>query len=87
MTAKLLTEEHFEFLSFEEAAQAHLSLFMSKCHFVGNHMSRLNIMKTILLKISTIFIAGCYTSIGTASANSVESDLGCKTWINFDNVI
>ena len=28
--------------SYQEAAQARLSLFMSKCHIVGNHMSRLN---------------------------------------------
>ena len=41
MTVKPLTEHDLEFLSLKEAAQAHLSLFMSKCHIVGNHMSRL----------------------------------------------
>ena len=40
MTVKLLTEHHLEFLSFSEAAQACLSLHLSKCHIVGNHMSR-----------------------------------------------
>ena len=35
LTAKLLTEQD------KEAAQACLSPFMSKCHSVGNHMSRL----------------------------------------------
>ena len=34
MTVKLLTEHHM-------AVQAHLSLHLSKCHIVGNHMSRL----------------------------------------------
>ena len=41
MTVKLLTEHHLEFLSLKEAAQACLSLHMSKCHIVGNHMSQL----------------------------------------------
>ena len=40
MTHKLLTGHHFEFLSLKkEAAQARLSLHISKCHIVGNHMS------------------------------------------------
>ena len=39
MTLRPLTEHHLEFLSLKEAAQACLSLFMSKCHIVGNHMS------------------------------------------------
>ena len=34
-------EQHLEFLSLNEAAHAHLSLFMSKCLIVGYHMSRL----------------------------------------------
>ena len=42
MIVKLLTEQHLEFLSYEEAAQARLSLHISKYHIVGNHMSRLN---------------------------------------------
>ena len=41
MTVKLLTEQHFEFLSVKEAAQAGLSLYFSKYHIVGNHMSGL----------------------------------------------
>ena len=41
MNIKLLTEHHLEFLSLKEVAQACLSLFMSKCHIAGNHMSRL----------------------------------------------
>ena len=32
----------WSFWAEQEAAQASLSLFMSKCHIVGNHMSRLN---------------------------------------------
>ena len=42
MIVKLLTEQHLEFLSLKEAAQARLSLHLSKCHIVGNHMSWLN---------------------------------------------
>ena len=41
MIVKLLTEHHLEFLSLKEAAQARLSLHMSKCHIVENLMSRL----------------------------------------------
>ena len=35
MSVKLLTERHLD------VAQASLSLHMSKCHIVGNNMSRL----------------------------------------------
>ena len=48
MSVNLLTEHHLEFLSLEEAAQARLSLHLSNCHIVGNHMSRLK------LSLSTI---------------------------------
>ena len=41
MTVKLLTEQHLAFLSLLYAVQASLSLHLSKCHIVGNHMSRL----------------------------------------------
>ena len=41
MGVKLLTEHNLEFLSLKEAVQARLSLHLSKCHIVGNHMSRL----------------------------------------------
>ena len=41
MNIKLLNEHNLEFLSLKEATQACLSLFISKCHIVGNHMSRL----------------------------------------------
>ena len=39
MSVKLLTAHNFEFLSLTEAAQTRLSLHMSKCHIVGNHLS------------------------------------------------
>ena len=41
MNIKLLNEPHLEFLSLKEAAQPSLSLHLSKCHIVGNHVSRL----------------------------------------------
>ena len=43
MIVKLLTEHHLEFLSVKEAVQAPLSLHLSKCHIVGNHMSWLKL--------------------------------------------
>ena len=39
MTVKLLSEHHLEFLRLKGAAQACLSLHLSKCNIVGNHMS------------------------------------------------
>ena len=36
MIAKLLTEHHLEFLSLKGAAEARLSLHLSKYHIVGN---------------------------------------------------
>ena len=41
MIVELLSEHHLEFLGLKKAAQAHLSLRISKYHIVGNHMSRL----------------------------------------------
>ena len=38
MIVKLLTEHHLEFLSLKRAAEACLSIHLSKCHIVGNHM-------------------------------------------------
>ena len=43
MSVKLLTEQHLKFLILKEAAHALLSLHLSKCHIVGNHVSRLNL--------------------------------------------
>ena len=44
MSVKLLTEHHLEFLCLTGGytLQARMSLHMSKCHIVRNHMSRLN---------------------------------------------
>ena len=41
MIVKLLTENHLKFKALKQAAEAHRSLHLSKCHIVGNHMSRL----------------------------------------------
>ena len=47
MSVKLLTEQHLEFISlYKEAAQACLSLHMSKCHIAGNHIPRLISLST-----------------------------------------
>ena len=44
-TVKLLIEYHLVYLTLNEAAQARLSLHLSKCHIVGNNMSWLKILK------------------------------------------
>ena len=41
MTVKLLTEHHFGLLSLKGAAQACLSLHVSRYHIVGKHMPQL----------------------------------------------
>ena len=41
MTVKLQSAQHLEFLYLKEPAQACLSLHLSDCYIVGNHMSRL----------------------------------------------
>ena len=41
MSVKLLTEHNLEFLSLKGAR---LSLHLSKCHIVGNHMRQLKIL-------------------------------------------
>ena len=41
LSVKLLTEHNLELLSLKEAAKARLSLHVSKCHIVGNHMQQL----------------------------------------------
>ena len=41
MCVMLLTAHHFELLSLKGGCKARLSLHLSKCHIVGNHMSRL----------------------------------------------
>ena len=48
MIVKLLTEHHLEFLSLKEAAEARMSLHLSKHHIVGNHMSWLNYVQNTL---------------------------------------
>ena len=45
MTVKIPTEHYLELLSLKRGYTGRLSLFMSKCHIVGNHMSRLNYNK------------------------------------------
>ena len=41
VSVRLLNEHHLEFLSLNGGCTALLSLHLSKCHFVGNHMLRL----------------------------------------------
>ena len=41
MIVKLLTKHHLESLSLKGGCTGSLSLHLSKCHIVGNHMSQL----------------------------------------------
>ena len=54
MIVNLLTELHLEFLSLKEAAQARLSLHLSKCHIVGNHVPRLKIPTLCVRAVITL---------------------------------
>ena len=54
MIVKLLTEHHMEFLGLKKAAQARLSLHMSKCHIVGNLMSRLTCLVLLQATIQAV---------------------------------
>ena len=62
MCVKLLTEHHLMLLSLKKAAQARLSLHLSKCNTVGNHMSRLiqyisfMIMASMSVKTNSILL-------------------------------
>ena len=56
MTSRLPTEHHLELLGLKETAQARLSLHLSKCHIVGNHMSRLNYVYAILITLYQPFL-------------------------------
>ena len=49
MTVKLLTIHHLEFLSLNGSCTGSSDLHLSKCHIVGNHMSRLNFLATRIL--------------------------------------
>ena len=59
VTVKLLTEHHLE------AAQARLSQHLSKCHIVGNHMSRLiSVWPKKIIKIrSRLSVPGLKTMV------------------------
>ena len=49
MNIKLLTEHYLEFLSLNGGRRGFLSLYLSKCHIVGNHMSRLICVAAIVV--------------------------------------
>ena len=70
MSAKLLTVHHLEFLSLKEAVQARLSLYLSKCHIFGNHMSRLIWTFTVYQALSYLSssIAGDGANFGPGSS-------------------
>ena len=70
MSVKLLTEHHLESLSLKEAVQARLSLYLSKSHIFGNHMSRLIWTFTVYQPLSYLrsSIAGDGANFGPGSS-------------------
>ena len=65
MSVKLLIEHHLEFLSLKEAAHALLSLYLSKFHVVGNHVSGLISFICLLYLFSAVH---CYVAISSFSS-------------------
>ena len=68
MSVKLLTEHSLEFLSLTGGCTglARLSLHLSKCHIVGNHLSRLILIVKIennLAEMFTFFSMGVREAI------------------------
>ena len=68
MSVKLLTEHRLEFVSLKGGCTGCLSLHSSKCHIVGNHMSRLTIYD-ILASSRCVRYAG-YIHISKKRKNS-----------------
>ena len=58
MNVKLLTKHHLEFLSLKGGCKAGLTLQLSKCHIIGNHMSRL-IFSQFFKTFKILFILTC----------------------------
>ena len=75
MIVKLLTDHHLESLNLKKVAQARLSLFMSKYHIVGNHMSQLNSVQNGILKPLSHWTATVLRQLATDIASGSQSSL------------
>ena len=62
------------FYAYQEAAQARLSLVMSKYHIVGNHMSR-------LMCVMLVFNLDDQLSTGTGSSTELEDILTSQLYL------
>ena len=84
MTLSLLTEHHLEWLSLKEAVLARLSLHLSKCHIVGNHMSRLKSFRHAKLQRLARIFHFTYNKAFILSKNRITKALlllrGCTGW-------
>ena len=58
MSVKLLTEQYLELLILKGGYTGSLSLPLSKCHFVGNHMSRLISFKDFSIFALVVILFG-----------------------------
>ena len=93
LTFKLLTEHHLEFLSLKGAVQARLSLWMSKCHIVGNLTSWLiymgvkknrlieNPQHMIWLRMSKLIFIYTLLSRGLRQGKGITINC-CKKWVS-----
>ena len=80
LTDKLLTEQHLEFLSLKwgcSSTLAHPSVFMSKCHIVGNLMSRLK----------SFFFLARFFLLKAKSSNNDESPIFYEIMLLFFHFI
>ena len=79
MIVNLLTEHHLEFLSLKEAAQARLSLHLSKCHIVRNHVPLPTLCVRAVITLAKLCIcAGLSESSLLANLISIKISRNCS---------
>ena len=68
-------------------ASVGLSVFLNSCRFLSERLCVLAVV-WVSVRVSVFLLSdGCLSeSLGTASANSVDSDLGYTSSVYFDNV-
>ena len=80
MSVKLQSEYYLEFLSLK-VAQARLSIHLSKCHIVGNHMSRLK--SHLLTHTKAYIIATSSTTVAhKVSFDSLRHMFSCFIYVH-----
>ena len=72
MSVKLLAEHYLEFLSLKEGCTGSSESNLSKCHIIGNHMSRIIIIEVILMKNENWCVDQSINSYISADPFSIE---------------